>query len=196
MKPWKSGMLALVAATSIVACAADNDADNRASGANPPATPGAQGATGTSGTAGDVDRDFIRWMLSDGQAEIALGQLAQQRGSNAQLKEFGEMLARDHQKAGAELKQIVSSLNVQVDTAMDDEHADARERLSKLSGAEFDREWIDVIVENHEEAVDKARDKAEEANAHAELKAWASKQLPALQQHLQQAQKLQETLKR
>lgn len=193
MKLWKQGALALVAAMSIVACAGDTD--NRATATNPPAT-GAQGTAGTSGTAGDVDRDFIRWMMSDGQAEIALGQLAQQRGANAELKKFGEELVRDHQNAGAELKQIVSRLNVQLDTRMEDEHADARERLAKLSGAEFDREWIDVIVENHEEAVDKAREKSEDNNAHAELKAWAAKQLPALQQHLQHAKQLQEAVKR
>jgi putative membrane protein len=188
MRCWKQGLMALIAATSMVACAGDTDR-TAATRDNPGGTPG---ATGTAGAA-NLDRDFVEDMIEDGMAEITLGQLAQQRASNPQVREFGDMMVRDHQKTGDELKQISSRHNLQLDTTLDDDHNDLRERLSKLSGAEFDREYINAMVEEHQEAVDDVREKAENAD-NVELKQWAAQTLPTLQSHLEQARQLKNTL--
>jgi putative membrane protein len=187
MSATKQFAFAAIAAMSIVACGGNQDQAGRET------TPGAaQGTAGTSGTA-NVDRDFVENQIADGQAEIALGQLASQRASNPAVREFGEMMVRDHQKAGDELKQLASKHNIQLNASIDDEHNDLRERLSKLSGAEFDREYMKAMVEDHEEAVNDTQEKAERGD-NSEIKQWASKTLPVLQQHLERAKQIQNQL--
>jgi putative membrane protein len=151
-------------------------------------------ATGTSGreSIGMMERQFIEDQLQDGQAEVQLGELASTRGSSADVKEFGEMMVRDHTKAGEELKSLVQSENVQIEQPDEAEHKDLHERLSKLSGAEFDREYIDAMVEDHEEAVNELERHVDSDNAR--LKQFASSTLPVVRQHLERARQLKEQL--
>lgn len=186
MKRWAQFALALVATVSI-ACGGDN---NRA---NDTATPGGTaGAAGTSGAAAP-DADFIQDQVADGEAEVALGRLVQERATHAQVKEFGEMMVRDHQKAGAELKEIAGKHNIALEGKEHSEHNDMRERLSKLSGAEFDREYIEAMVDDHEKAVNDVENKAENAD-NPEIRQWASQTLPTLRQHLERAKQIQQNL--
>jgi putative membrane protein len=184
MKRWTYFALACVAVVSI-ACGdgTRNDTAGR---------PGTEGAAGTTGAA-NVDRDFIQDQLGDGNAEVELGRLAEQRATRPEVKEFAQTIVREHEKAGAELKQIATKHNIPADTGEQKEHNDLRERLSKLSGAEFDREYIDAMVEEHQEAVNEVERKAENAD-NPDLRQWASKTLPALRQHLERAQQIQKNL--
>jgi putative membrane protein len=141
------------------------------------------------------DRDFVGDMMADGHAEVELGKMAQQKARNPQVKEFAANMVRDHQKAGAELKTVAANANIDTSTidADMDHGKDLRERLSKLSGMEFDREYMKAMVDEHEKAVDEVEDKAEQAdNDH--VKQWAAKALPVLKKHLEQARHIQETL--
>jgi putative membrane protein len=189
MSASKQFALAVIAAMSVVACAGDDTRNQTARDTTPGA---AQGTAGTSGSA-SVDRDFVENQLADGQAEVVLGQLAAQRASSPAVREFGEMMVRDHQKAGEDLKQLATKHNIQLTTTMDDEHNELRERLAKLSGVEFDREYIKAMVEDHQEAVDDTREKAERGD-NTDIKQWASKTLPVLEQHLERAKQIQNQL--
>lgn len=187
MKRWTQFALALVATVSI-ACGGDNTR------ANDTARPGGTaGAAGTAGSAGAPDADFIQDQLADGDAEVALGRLVQDRATNPQVKEFGQMMVSDHQKAGADLKEIAGKHNIAVESKEHSEHNDLRERLSKLTGAEFDREYIEAMVDDHEKAVNDVEKKAENAD-NPEIRQWASKTLPTLRQHLERAKQIQQTL--
>jgi putative membrane protein len=74
-----------------------------------------------------------------------------------------------------------------------DHHKDVRDRLAKLSGVEFDREYIKAMVDDHEKAVKDAEDKADKAdNDH--VKQWAAKAIPTLKKHLETAKNIQDTL--
>lgn len=182
MKRWTQLTLALLTAVPLVACGAD---DKRAQDRDNPA------AVGTAGT-GAPDADFVEEQLAGGNAEIELGRLAQQKASNPQVREFAEMIVRDHTQAGEELKQIATKHNIQV-PADRDEHNDLHEQLTKASAAEFDREYIEAMVDKHEKAVNDVEDKAEGSD-NAEVKQWAAKTLPTLQQHLEKAKQIQQTL--
>src|SRR5215217_7508125 len=149
------GVLSLALATAVtVACNSNARTDTRAD--NDVAR------TETVGTAGEVDRgkvengdrNFIQDQLADGDAEVQLGKMAAERGASADVKRFGQMMVQDHTKAGAELKQIASQFNVQVDPSKDaDKHKDTMDKLSKLRGADFDREYMNAMVDNHQDAV-------------------------------------------
>ena len=177
---------ALVSMTA-VACA-DNDRASR------DATPGTPGAAGTAGTS-TGDRGFVEHMVADGQAEVMLGQMAQQKAASPEVKEFGTMMVRDHQTAGQELKSIAAKHNIELKTELDGDHKDLHERLAKLSGAEFDREYMKAMVDDHEKAVDDAKEKAEGSD-NPDIKRWASKTLPTLQQHLERARQNNQTLEK
>jgi putative membrane protein len=186
MTLWKKAALGLVLATSIAAC---ND-DRRTSDNTTPARDGS--AVGTSGA--NVDRDFIVDQLEDGAAEIALGKLAAERATNPQVKEYAQMMVRDHQMAGDELKQAATRANVQVTEPadLDNDHKDVQEDLMKLSGRDFDKKYIDVMIDEHQEAVNEIERKVDDNNV--EIKAWAAKTLPKVRGHLEQAKQLKEAL--
>lgn len=187
---------ALAMAFAMTACAGDDVRDNENA-----TTPGGGAATGTTGTA-DIDRDFVQDQLAAGEAEVELSRLAQEKATHPDVKEFAAMMVRDHQSAGQDLRQIATQANATANTAenrmesgLQEADRELREELSKLTGSDFDRRYIDEMIDDHQEAVDDLRGKAEDAS-HPQVKAWASKTLPTIQQHLQRAESIKETLER
>lgn len=158
-------------------------------------------------------KSFINDLAIAGMAEVQLGKLATERAASADVKAFGQMMVMDHSKAGDELKQVASQLNVQPPTQLDPKHRDLAERLSKLQGAAFDRAYMDAMVQGHQEVLAKLR--ARSTNPHAAgtaaggqgelaparqgeqaLTQWATKASPTVQQHLERAQELQKKVAR
>lgn len=193
MKRFAQLACAFVATVSIAACGGSDDTRTY------DAAPGATGTTGTAGTSTDVDRGWINDQLADGDLEVRLGRLAQERGASADVRAFGAMMVEKHTTAGTELKRVANRHNVPAADATGGDHDDADdriERLSKLSGEEFDRAYLDLVVEEHEDAIDALEDKARDDDEHADLKDWAAKTLPDVRQHLQRAKDLRERLGR
>jgi predicted outer membrane protein len=102
-------------------------------------------------------REFINQMSIAGMAEVQLGMLASERGTNADVKAFGQMMVKDHSQANKELSQIAAQLKLQPPKELDAKHRDLANRLSKLQGAEFDREYMTAMVQGHEEVLEELR---------------------------------------
>jgi putative membrane protein len=98
--------------------------------------------------------------------------------------------------AADELKQAASTANVQVNPPAepDGDHKDLQEELTKLTGRDFDRKYIDAMVDEHQEAVNELEKKTDSDNA--PIKQWASKTLPTVRQHLERAKQIQQSLER
>jgi putative membrane protein len=148
----RSSFLALALAAAVTVACNDN---NRTTTNNPDGS-----AVGTAGDANrnDVtsgDRDFVNDVAIANMAEIELGKMAAEKGMNAEVKKFGQMMVDDHSKAGDSLKTVATRHNIPMPTALDDEHRDLRDRLSKLQGADFDREYMQAMVDGHEAVEDK-----------------------------------------
>jgi putative membrane protein len=115
------------------------------------------------GTAGEADRnkvsaadkDFVNDLGIAGMAEIELGRMASERGGNPDVKKFGTMMVEDHTAAGDKLKTMATQHNIAWPTALDDKHRDLRDKLAKLQGAEFDREYMSAMVDGHEDVAGK-----------------------------------------
>ena len=207
---------AALVAMLTVACGGDtaNDTANRETpSATTPATPGAAGTAGEEQNQTQA-REFINEMAITNMAEIQLGNLAEKQAASPQVKQFAQMMVEDHTKANDELKQIASQLNVQLPTELDEKHRELSEKLSKLQGEEFDREYMSAMVDGHEEAINKVEDRANRANqttssagtespqatgtagsnmqGQQALNQWATKTLPTLRKHLQQAEQVNE----
>ncbi len=122
-------------------------------------------------------------------AEVEMGKLAQEKGQSQQVKDFGQRLEDDHSKSLDELKDIAQDKNITLPTQIDAKHKATHDKLSKLSGAQFDRTFAQEMVSGHKEALQKAQT-ASKSESDAELKAYAGKMVSSVQAHLKIAQGL------
>src|SRR5205085_8885052 len=95
------------------------------------------------------DRDFMTKAAIGGMEEVELGHLATQKAASNDVKQFGQRMVDDHSKAGNELKSLAAQKNVTLPTALDQAHQGDVDRLTKLSGAAFDREYMGMMVKDH-----------------------------------------------
>jgi putative membrane protein len=136
------------------------------------------------------DADFVKVASMANEDEIKAAQAAQSKTTNDDVKMFATHMIDDHTKAGDELKSLAAGKNWTVKDKCDVKHMMAIKDMSKLSGADFDKAYASSAVADHEDAValfKLASDKASDAD----LKAFASKELPIFQEHLKMAQDLE-----
>ena len=139
-----------------------------------------------------ADQHFMVKAAQGGMGEVALGQLAQTHGSSAGVKQFGQKMVTDHSKANAQLMQVAAKQGVALPSAPGPEEQATKARLSKLSGAAFDRAYVSDMVEDHVQDVAEFQKEARTGKDPA-VKAFAAKTLPTLKMHLQMARSLKNT---
>jgi putative membrane protein len=207
----RTGLMAVALAAAVtVACGGGNDA-REGNIDNPNTTVGTGGDIGEErdadanttarGDMGDV-QEFVREVTMKNTAEIELGRLAAQRGQHADVKAYGQMMVDEHTKAGAELKSALAPHNVQMPAEqMDEKHRELAERLRGLNGREFDREYMNAMVDGHQEVHDLLEDRADDGRnnnnaqgAEMAVNQWAAKTLPAVDKHHQRAEQIRDQL--
>jgi putative membrane protein len=139
------------------------------------------------------DAHFAKEAAQGGMAEVKLGQLAQEKGSNDSVKSFGKRMVDDHSKAGDKLKEVASRESVTLPTDISAKDQATYDRISKLNGAAFDRAYARDMVKDHETDV-VAFQKEANAGKDDSLKSFASETLPILQDHLKQAKEMMKTV--
>jgi putative membrane protein len=133
------------------------------------------------------DQKFVTKAAEGGMAEVELGKLAADKATNPEVKQFAQRMVDDHGKANDELKSIASKKNITLPTDLDAKDKALRDRLSKLSGAAFDRAYMQAMVKDHRTDVNEFRTESK-SGRDGDVKAWAAKTLPTLEQHLKLAQ--------
>src|SRR3954464_10731463 len=141
---------------------------------------------GTAATAVN-DNTFVTKAAQGGLAEVELGKLAVEKGSSDQVKQFGQRMVDDHGKANDELKTLAQQKNITVPTDMGAKEKALRDRLVKLSGAAFDRAYMSAMLSDHKKDVGEFRTEST-SSKDADVKAFAAKTLPTLEQHLKLAE--------
>lgn len=183
-----TAMPALQAQTTTTAPAATGTATTQArSGASAPGT--AQGTR-----VSRQDRKFVEEAASDGMAEVRLGQLAQERAASTEVKQYGEQMVNDHGKANDELKALAAARGITLPDKPGSGQRRMHDGLAKLRSAEFDRMYMAHMTGDHRKAVSLFEKQAKSGDD-AELKAFAQKTLPTLQDHLKKAQAVHDTIK-
>ena len=137
---------------------------------------------------------FMKEAASGGLMEVELGKMAAEKGSHQRVKEFGKRMQADHGKANEQLKKIASNKGVDLPTQPSGEHKSTMDKLTKLSGAEFDREYMEAMVDDHKEDIEKFQTQADKGKD-PDLKKFASDNLPVLKKHLELAQSTQKQIK-
>jgi putative membrane protein len=158
-------------------------------GEQTPAKPSDRGKQPSSSALSASDRTFVTHAAHSGLAEVELGRLAADKASNADVKQFGQRMVDDHGKANDELKGLASQKNVTLPTDLDAKHKAEHARLSKLAGAAFDRAYMAAMVGDHNNAVASFQ-RASKTAKDPDLKAWAGKTLPTLQDHQKMAREI------
>jgi putative membrane protein len=146
----------------------------------------AQGAKAPAGAGVGSDQTWVMNTAKDGMAEVELGKLAGEKASNADVKTFARRMVADHTKANDELKSIAATKNITLPAAPDAQHKATHDRLAKLSGPAFDRAYMQMMVQDHTKAVASFK-RESQTGKDAEIKAFASKTLPTLEEHLKMA---------
>jgi putative membrane protein len=132
------------------------------------------------------DAPFVGAAAMDGLAEVEHSRLATRNASSPQVKRFAQRMVDDHQKAGEELKVLASQREVTLATKLDDQHQATHDDLAKLKGAAFDQAYMAHMVKAHLQAVAAFQQEARDGKD-PEVKAWAAKTLPTLQEHVKLA---------
>jgi putative membrane protein len=133
---------------------------------------------------------FIKESIEGNLAEVKVGGLAEQKGVDQGVKEFGATLAKDHTTANEKAKQVAQTLGVTPPTDPGLKQKAIYQELSALSGAKFDKQFVHSMVKDHEEDIAKYEKEANSGSGPAAE--YAKKILPDLRKHLQMAQRLQE----
>jgi putative membrane protein len=139
------------------------------------------------------DAHFAKEAAQGGMAEVKLGQLAQEKGSNDTVKSFGKRMVDDHSKAGDKLKEVAARESITLPTDISAKDLVTYDRLAKLNGAAFDRAYAGDMVKDHETDVAAFQKEANAGKADS-LKSFAAETLPTLQDHLKQAKKMMKTV--
>jgi len=141
------------------------------------------------------DRKFVMEAAQGGMAEVEMGRLATERGASDEVKQFGQRMVDEHSKANTELAELATNMRFEPPKELAPEMAKMRDQLSQLSGADFDREYMRMMVEDHEKDVKKFERQATKGNA-GSVKDFAAKTLPTLQEHLKMAKDINKRAKK
>jgi putative membrane protein len=136
------------------------------------------------------DRKFAMMAAMGGMAEVETARLALTKASSDAVKQYAQKMIDDHTAANAELMQIASTKGLTLPTAPDAKHRAMMAKMEKLSGAEFDRQYIMMAGHKDHQKMEKLFRDQSMRGKDADLKAFAAKTLPVVQQHLQMARDL------
>ncbi len=133
---------------------------------------------------------FAREAAAGGLAEVELGNLAVQKATDPAVKAFGQQMIDDHSKANADLQALAAQAGVTLPAQVDPKAKKTMAKLSALSGAAFDKAYMDDMVKDHKEDI-ALFEKASRASGDSPFKTFAAEKLPTLREHLQMAERAQ-----
>ncbi len=129
-----------------------------------------------------ADSNFAMKAASGGLTEVALGKMAAEKGTRQDVKDFGQKMADDHSKANDELKSLASSKNMTLPSSPNAKDQATIDKMSSMSGAAFDKAYINDMVADHKMDIALFQKEAN-SGSDPDVKAFASKTLPTLQEH-------------
>jgi putative membrane protein len=135
------------------------------------------------------DSRFMKGAAEGGMSEVELGQLAQQKGTNPAVKEFGAMMVKDHSAANDKLKALAASKQVSLPDISSVMQKATKTKLNMLSGDTFDKSYVKGMIDDHKTDIKEFQKEIAEGKD-ADVKAFAAATLPTLQNHLQKIQSI------
>jgi putative membrane protein len=138
---------------------------------------------------GGADPQFVKKASACGLAEINLSELAVRFAHDPAVKQFAQQMVADHMRTSRALTAMANRHSIALPREMDDDHKKVYDRLKTLSGEKFDREYMEAMVKDHEQAVKLFEKESKDGNNEG-LKEWAGKLTPIMKRHLEHAREV------
>jgi putative membrane protein len=135
------------------------------------------------------DANFYKHAAEGGLAEVELGTLAQKKGHDSAVQEFGAMMVKDHSAANEKLKAIAAGKGLSLPTSPSIKQTATKGKLEVLSGETFDKSYIKGMVKDHKEDIAEFNKEAN-SGQDPDAKAFAKATLPTLKEHLEKIQSI------
>jgi len=145
------------------------------------------GAHGQNSKSSKADDSFLKQAMQGDMAEVKMGQLAQEKGANDQVKQFGQTLVSDHQQNLDKAKSLAEKIGMTPPESVNAEQKAMYEKMSKLSGQQFDKEFAQHMVQDHKKDIGKFE---RESKKSGDVANFAQNTLPVLKKHLEIAESL------
>ncbi len=139
------------------------------------------------------DHEFAVDAVSGGIMEVTLGNVALKNAASEKVKEFGQTIIDDHTKANGTLMALAAQKGITLPTSAGDKHQEHINDLSKKQGADFDKEYMNMMVDDHEEDIRKFEEEAKNGKD-SDLRNFAADQVPILKKHLEAARSIRDSL--
>ncbi len=137
-------------------------------------------------SSGEKDAQFLVNAAEISLEEIKLGELAQRNGSMEDVKKLGAMMVQDHSKALSDLTAFASKKSITIPTSPTNNALSAYKNLSEKTASKFDKEYCDMMVIGHKDAISAFEKASTDAND-PDIRLLAAEKLPLLRAHLDHA---------
>jgi putative membrane protein len=141
----------------------------------------------------NYDSEFMTKAASGGMLEVELGKQVAARAVTPEAKQFAQQMVSDHTKANAELMALATQKNITLPTALGDDHAKVLKDVTEEKGIKMDQQYLKEMLEDHREDVKEFTDASVKATD-PDIKAFAAKNVPVLQMHLDMVTKMKPTV--
>ncbi|UOQ98687.1 DUF4142 domain-containing protein [Hymenobacter sp. 5317J-9] len=141
----------------------------------------------------DYDSEFLTKAASGGMLEVELGKQVAARAITPEAKQFAQQMVSDHTKSNAELMALAANKNITLPTTLGDDHAKVLKDVTEEKGVEMDQEYLKEMLKDHQEDVKEFTDASIRASD-PDIKAFAAKNVPVLQMHLDMVTKMKPTV--
>ena len=175
----------LLAGTCISACNGNNETNESTANTDSASSSAIDTSNNNAGSAMVDEKvmDFAKDAATGGMMEVELGNMAQQKAKSQKVKDFGKMMVDDHTKLNNEFKDIASKKSIDLPATVTDDQRKEIDDLSKKSGADFDKAYVDMMIDDHKKDI-AAFKKAEGDVSDNDVKNFITNSLPTLQKHL------------
>lgn len=144
----------------------------------------------TSPSAGpEADKAFLKKALEGNMAEVQMGQLALQKSSDDQVKQFAQRMVDDHGKMLDQLKPVAQQMGVKVPEGPSKGQMKSMDKMKALSGDAFDQAYIKSMVKDHKNDDSEFKQEAQ-STQNPQLKQMVTQSDQIIQSHLQQIQEI------
>jgi putative membrane protein len=141
------------------------------------------------------DSKFLVFAANAGMTEVQAAELAKNQPVSEKTKAFADDMIKDHTAVSNEVKALAATKNVTLPAAISEDHQKAIKDLTEKKGTDFEKAYIKMMVDDHQEVVDKFKDASDKCKD-PDVKALAAKLLPTLQAHLDHAKMLKDGMKK
>lgn len=139
-----------------------------------------------------ADRRFLTKAATLGEKEVALSRIAENRAVNPRVRDFAAQMAREHSVANARLAELAARKGVTLEREDATEMRQKEKKWNEKSGNAFDKDYLDAMIDCHEDTVDVLEKGVDSKDA--DIAAYAGQLLPTVKGHLKQAKALEDSL--